>query len=263
MNRGYVKIWRKTLDSGLLQHPTALQVFMYLLLKTAAKPYKRIVAGQSVVVPVGAVLTSRATLSSDLGMSEKQARTALTLLEKLEIVTIKRASKYSMVSFVNWDRYQQQRTADGPAERTADGPGKGQVGAILKELKNINSKAESINKLSSSTFSASGDAAEAQGVLKGKKKVLRGKRAESFERFWEAFAYKKDRAQAIDAWAVIPVLTDALVDTICKAAANEARRRPELKAEGRTPIYAQGWLNGRRWEDEEETAEAEWGFKLV
>ncbi len=128
---------------------------------------------------------------------------------------------------------------------------------------NINSKAESINELSSNTFSASGDAVEAQVVLKGKKKVLRGKRAETFERFWEAFAYKKDKAQAIDAWAAIPVLTDALVDTICRAAAKEAGRRPELKAEGRTPIYAQGWLNGRRWEDEDETAESEWGFRLV
>ena len=128
---------------------------------------------------------------------------------------------------------------------------------------NINSKTESINELSSNTFSASGDAAEAQVVLKGKKKVLRGKRAETFERFWEAFAYKKDKAQAIDAWAAIPVLTDALVDAICRAAAKEAGRRPELKAEGRTPIYAQGWLNGRRWEDEDETAESEWGFRLV
>lgn len=138
MERGFIKLWRKTLDSGLLQHPTALQVFMYLLLKTAAKPYKRIVAGQSVVVPVGAVLTSRSTLSADLGITEKQARTALALLEKLEIVTIKRASKYSMVFFVNWDRYQHPQPADGPAESPADGPSKGQVRATLKEVKNIN-----------------------------------------------------------------------------------------------------------------------------
>lgn len=118
------------------------------------------------------------------------------------------------------------------------------------------------------TSSASADAERTQKapqeeVLRGKKKTLRGKRAETFNRFWEAFAYKKDKAQAIDAWAAIPTLTDAIVDTICLAAEQVARQRPELTASGRTPIYAQGWLNGRRWEDEEETSEAEMGFKFV
>ena len=117
---------------------------MYLLLKTAAKPYKRIVAGQSVEVPVGAVLTSRSALSADLGISEKQVRGALALLEKLEIVAITRASKYSMVSLVNWHRYQQSQPADRPADRPAEGPGKGQQTASHhlnnKEIENIKKK---------------------------------------------------------------------------------------------------------------------------
>ena len=138
MDRGYVKIWRKTVDSGLLQHPTALQVFMYLLLTTSHKEQKRIVAGSSVKIPAGSVLTGRAKLAAVLELSEKQVRTALGLLEKLEIVTIKRANKYSIVSFVNWDRYQNERPAEGPAESPANGPGKGQVRATKQELKNIN-----------------------------------------------------------------------------------------------------------------------------
>ena len=89
-------------------------------------------------------------------------------------------------------------------------------------------------------------------VIKGKKKTLRGKRADTFEQFWEAFAYKKDRAQAVDAWAAIPSLTDSLVEKICEAARREAENRPELELKGRSPQYAQGWLNGRRWEDEPE-----------
>ena len=92
----------------------------------------------------------------------------------------------------------------------------------------------------------------AETVIKGKKKTIKGKRADTFERFWEAFGYKKDRAQAVDAWAAIPSLTDALVDRICDAARREAENRPELESKGRSPQYAQGWLNGRRWEDEPE-----------
>lgn len=40
------------------------------------------------------------------------------------------------------------------------------------------------------------------------------------------------------------------------AAAKEAQRRPHLIADGQTPIYAQGWLTQRRYEDEDVLA---WG----
>ena len=122
MERGYVKLWRRTLDSGLLQHPTAWQVFGYLLMKTAARPFKRVVAGQSVEVPVGAVLTSRSSISSDLGITEKQVRGAMAILEKMEIVSITRASKYSMVFLVNWHRYQQSAPAEGPGKGQQTAP---------------------------------------------------------------------------------------------------------------------------------------------
>ena len=88
-------------------------------------------------------------------------------------------------------------------------------------------------------------------VLIGKRKRLEGKRKQSFETFWETFAYKKGRAEAIDAWAAIPQLTDALMEQILSAARKEAERRQEIVSAGRTPIYAQGWISGRRWEDEE------------
>lgn len=128
---------------------------MYLLLKTAAKPYKRIVAGQSVDVPVGAVLTSRSTLSADLGLTEKQVRTAMGLLEKLEIVAIKRASKYSMVFIVNWHRYQQCQPTEGPTESPAEGQDKGQVGSTHKEYKNIKSTSYSMSETAVSDPSGS------------------------------------------------------------------------------------------------------------
>lgn len=84
-----------------------------------------------------------------------------------------------------------------------------------------------------------------------KKKRLQGKRLASFNRFWEAFDYKKDKAAAADAWLAMPGLSDELVDRIVAAAEATARQRPQIKAQGRTPQYAEGWLSGRRWEDEQ------------
>lgn len=88
-----------------------------------------------------------------------------------------------------------------------------------------------------------------------KKRRLAGKRLESFNRFWRAFAYAKGKAEAADAWLDIPRLTNALVDAIVAAAGREAAARPGLVAKGRAPKWAQGWLAARRWEDGDDEAE--------
>ena len=101
--------------------------------------------------------------------------------------------------------------------------------------------------------SASGDAPRAQP--RRPKAMLEGKRLEAFERFWNAFAYKKGRGGAEKAWVAIPALTDSLVDRICEAARKEAAQRPALEAQGRTPKWAQGWISERRWEDDYEATQ--------
>ena len=109
-------------------------------------------------------------------------------------------------------------------------------------------------KKEENTYSASAapDAAHAEddAPLVGKKKKLTGKRKTSFLRVWEAFGDKRGRVGAIDAWASIPELTDALVERIVSAARRYAALRPELEARGSTPKMAQGWIADRRWEDE-------------
>ena len=79
---------------------------------------------------------------------------------------------------------------------------------------------------------------------------LTGKRLATFNRFMDAFGLRKGKAEAADAWLDIPQLTDALVVKIIKAAEREAAARPQFVAAGRTPKWAQGWISGRRWEDD-------------
>jgi len=81
-------------------------------------------------------------------------------------------------------------------------------------------------------------------------KLLKGKRLESFNRFWNCFDFKNGKAAAADSWIKIPQLTNSLVDQICEAAKIEALRRPEIIKRGATPKWAQGWITERRWEDE-------------
>lgn len=143
---------------------------------------------------------------------------------------------------------------NGPAEAENGGATNKDINIYLKNTSHLNSKGiskEKRLKVYSAIFEDEAGSADEPGTLRGRKCTLIGKRASTFLLFWEAFDYKKDRAQAIDAWAQIPTLTNMLVEKICAAARHYATvERPAILARGGTPKYAQGWLNDRRWEDE-------------
>ena len=88
------------------------------------------------------------------------------------------------------------------------------------------------------------------------RKKLRGELLDRFNRFWEAYDYRKGKAEAADAWLAkvpwtkSPEQNNALLARILMAAEFEALQRPAKFATGTTPIYPEGWLSGRRWEDE-------------
>lgn len=111
MEQGYVKLWRKCLDSGLLKNPTAWQLFGYLLLKATHRAHRQLVGGMVFDLQPGDVIFGRSKAADDLCVGEQSIRTALKLLEKLEIVTSKSTNKCTAISFVNWDRYQDEQPA--------------------------------------------------------------------------------------------------------------------------------------------------------
>ena len=122
MERGFVKLYRKTLDSGLLQHPSALQLFTFFLLSATRKPRKVMSNGQLFDLSPGELVTSVAALTNDLGMTTKQCRLALSFLERANMVAIRGTNKGSVISLVNWARYQEDCPAERPAERPTGRP---------------------------------------------------------------------------------------------------------------------------------------------
>ena len=111
MEQGYVKLWRKCLDSGLLKNPTAWQLFGYLLLKAMHRAHRQLVGGMVFDLQPGDVIFGRSKAADDLCVGEQSIRTALKLLEKLEIVTSNSTNKCTVISFVNWNRYQDEQPA--------------------------------------------------------------------------------------------------------------------------------------------------------
>ena len=89
------------------------------------------------------------------------------------------------------------------------------------------------------------------GIIGKKKVALKGDLFYGFEKFWDAFDYRKGKAEAAGAWFTLNPDND-LTGKIIEAAQVEAESRQDLLAKGKTPKWAQGWITSRRWEDEPE-----------
>jgi hypothetical protein len=134
-------------------------------------------------------------------------------------------------------RWEKSRHSSGEKEDSS-----GEKVCKVKESKVNN------NNIPDSPESGLLDVPEFYTTKRGRK--LEGKRLETFNNFWDAFNFKNGKAEAADAWLNIPQLTDKLVDVIINAAKLEAQKRPDIISKGNTPKWAQGWLTGKRWEDE-------------
>jgi hypothetical protein len=242
MDQGYIKLWRKLTNSGLMQNPKLFTFWIWCLLKASHKRHKQMIGMQVVELQPGQFIFGRKAASKDLGISERTIRTCVKKLKILQKLTIKPTNKYSIISIVNWDSYQSSNHKSGQ-QNDQQVTSKRPASDHKQECKNVR-----IDKKPSSKSSFEGDAQE--GYKTKKKRNLTGRRLISFLEFWDAFGYKSGKAEAADAWLDIPELTDSLVDRICNAARIERQRRDELKLQGRTPKMAEGWISGQRWEDE-------------
>lgn len=91
----------------------------------------------------------------------------------------------------------------------------------------------------------------------GKRRKLTGRSLWWFKIFWEWFAYKNSRADAVGAWLDLEwpggQENDGLARLVCIGAVYEARNRFDKTDRGLTPIFGQGWLSANRFEDWQST----------
>ena len=72
-----------------------------------------------------------------------------------------------------------------------------------------------------------------------------------FEDFWNNFADKRGKSDALNSWLKIKILDEDLADQIIQGAKDYAKHRDNVLTPNKsTPKMAQGWLSGKRWEDE-------------
>ena len=270
---GYFKVWRKIEDSKSWSRGALYRGLMITLLQKANwKP--GYFHGQEILP--GQLACSGASLANELDLSRYQVMRMLATLEDDGFISRQTFGKVcTLITVVNWNLYQSvtEETAQQPHNGRTSGA---QVPHTIEEGK----------KARKEIPSASADAVEEGASPAGKEKqektaphaapeqvvvapepspssgptyqtanrrVLTGQRLAWFNRVWDAFGYKRNKAEAADVFIDIEGLSEPLVSAICRAAQQEAARRPDLVARGKTPKMLTGWLSGRRWEDEADT----------
>lgn len=109
MNRGYIKLWRKSKDSGFLGNAEAWQLLSWCLLNATHKPHKQLVGKQLVELQPGQLVFGRKSVAQELNSTEQKVRTALNLLKNADFLTISATNKFSIITVVNWHTYQDEQ----------------------------------------------------------------------------------------------------------------------------------------------------------
>jgi hypothetical protein len=118
MNSGYVKLWRKALDSDLytFQDLRLPGLFHWLLLNANWRTGKW--RGRD--IPAGSCVVQTLSLAEELGVTRKVMRGLLAKLEELDMIrTENLGNRGTLISVLNWQKYQDQGPTKGQPNDTS------------------------------------------------------------------------------------------------------------------------------------------------
>ena len=111
---GWLKLYRSILDSAVFQDAEILKVWIWLLCNVAFEQHDTICYGKVIHLKPGQIATGRKKIAQCTDLNENKVYRALTALKSLGNIEIKATNKYSIITVVNWYKYQ-----DENAKRTS------------------------------------------------------------------------------------------------------------------------------------------------
>ncbi len=218
MRQGYIRLWRKSLDSGLIRNHNVWIFWTWCLLKANYKPnHKQVVGFQEVILQPGDFIFGREKAAEETGLSEQNIRTCLTFLKKSKNLTIKTTNKFSIISIINWGSYQQDNNTSN--QQTNQHLTSSQPASNHKqELKNLR-----IKEINNTPLTPHGD--------------------DRFEKFWEMYSKKTGRKNCERKWSKLKAVEkDLIFETL--PAYIQSTPDPKFR---KNPM---SYLNGECWHDE-------------
>lgn len=109
---GYIKLWRRMLNSPIWENHNLCRFWLYCLLKASHSKTEQLVGFQSVELEPGQFIFGRKKAMEETGLSERTIRTCLKTLNSIGKTTSKTTSKYTILTICNWEVYQETATAN-------------------------------------------------------------------------------------------------------------------------------------------------------
>ena len=218
---GWLKLHRSILDSAVFQDAEVLKVWIWLLCNVAFEQHDTICYGKVIHLKPGQIATGRKKIAQCTDLNENKVYRALTALKSLGNIEIKATNKYSIITVVNWDKYQEEN-------------GKRTTGEHQNNNRTTTEEQQGNNKRTQHKNGNNG---------KNEKEIYM---CPFFERAWDLFPNKKGKS-AVSKKAMRE-LTEA-GETVVIAAVEKYKEEIERKGtEEKYILHGSTFFNGR-WRD--------------
>ena len=114
---GWLKLYRSILDSAVFQDAEVLKVWIWLLCNVAFEQHDTICYGKVIHLKPGQIATGRKKIAQCTDLNENKVYRALNALKSLGNIEIKSTNKYSIITVVNWDKYQGENSKRTASEQ--------------------------------------------------------------------------------------------------------------------------------------------------
>lgn len=214
MQRGYVKLWRKSIEAGWLQNHKLWAFWCWCLIKASHKEFDMVVGCQQVHLMPGDFIFGRKAASKELKISEQTIRTLLDFLKTSRNLTIKTTNKFSVITIINWSAYQDK---ENEINQQVNQP-------LTNNQPTTNHKQEC-------------------------KELKNNKYTSEFLEFYTAYPKHKKRDDAFKAWNSLNGTRQAL-EIILSAIEQQKQSEDWLKESGQYIPLPATWLRAGQWADE-------------
>jgi hypothetical protein len=142
--QGWIKLHRKLLENPIVcKDSDHLAVWVYLLLNATHEAYPALFKGKKITLEPGQLITGRKSISSKLSVSESKVKRILIELENDQQIDRQRSNQNSLISILNWDKYQECDQQDGH-QMTSKRPASDQPVTTNKNVKNVKNEKKDI-----------------------------------------------------------------------------------------------------------------------
>lgn len=137
-DRTYIKVFRKLLSWEWYGDTNTFRVFMHILLKAQYRPTKY----KGETVKAGECVFGRKAWAKELGLSERQVRTAIEHLKSTNEIATKATNKFTIITVKKWEFWQineGQATNEATNNKSNERPATDQQPTTSKESKKVRS----------------------------------------------------------------------------------------------------------------------------